>query len=59
MFYHTLYNLWFHIKLKHHLGTQSRTVVGRPVAATTSTAGNPQKYVLMSQRPAVAQVNLF
>ncbi|XP_025191478.1 transcription initiation factor TFIID subunit 6 [Melanaphis sacchari] len=35
--------------------TQSRTVVGRPVAQTTSNTGNPQKYVLMSQRPVVTQ----
>lgn len=27
--------------------------------ATTSNTGNPQKYVLMSQRPVVAQVKLF
>jgi len=49
--------IWLLISNLIYIDTQSRTVVGRPVAATTSNTINPQKYVLMSQRPAVAQVN--
>lgn len=40
----------------YYLVTQSRTAVGRPIAAAPTNTGTTQKYVLMSQRP-IAQVN--
>lgn len=43
-----------------HVGIQSKTAVGRPISTPTTNTGNPQKYVLMSQRPvSTPQVNFF
>lgn len=43
-----------------YIDAQSKTAVGRPVPTTTSNnSANPQKYVLMSQRPVATQVNIF